>query len=248
MRIETNVLDHINVTRFVKYVAFNTCDIAPEVETKIQKGLSCFEKMITEMLSQDMLPYAIRFADVAQLVGTNEKDAKKQIRSVLKLGQEYYDGTYGRPIMIEPERALYITAALVIQEYGRKINDLDEFVVRYNISDFLDIGAIENEYDMACYAFLIDYFESCLSYNKKLPITKYLKENGNSFVTSTRLKRYLERNDWYGDENLTDEIGFPGATPRVSDVTSTLVDIFFKIREVEKEINEEWELDQAFKQ
>jgi hypothetical protein len=248
MRIETNVLDHINITRFAKYVAFNTCDIAPEAETKIQKGMSCLEKMITEMLSQDVLPYAIRFGDVAQLVGTNEKDAKRLIRGVLKLGQESYDGTYGRPATITPEHALYITTALIIQEYGRKINDLDEFVVRYNISDFLDIGAIETEYDMACYAFLIDYFESCLKYNKKLPLLKYLKENGNSFVTSTRLKRYFERNDWYGDLNLTAEIGFPAATPKVSDVTSTLVDIFFKIREVEKEINEEWELDQAFKQ
>ena len=245
MRIDTSILRSINVTRFAKYVVFNTCDISPEVDAKAQKGLDCLEKMVTEMLSQDVLPYAVRFSDVAQLVGTNTKDAKRTIRNLLKLGHECYDGTYGRPIVIEPERALYITTALVIQEYGRKSANPIEYTVRYNISDFIDIGAIENEYDMANYVFLIDYFERCLHLGK-ISISKFMKDNCSNLVTQTRLKRFIEKNYWYGDPESNVINNFSCLTPSVSEVANRLYKIFVDIQKIEEEMHEDWELNQAF--
>ena len=245
MRIDTSILRSINVTRFAKYVVFNTCDITPEVEAKAQKGLSCLEKMVTEMLSQDMLPYAIRFADVAQLVGTNAKNARSTIRQLLKLGQDYYDGTYGRPVLIEPERAVYITTALVIQEYGRKSDNPIEYTVRYNISDFIDIGAIESAHDIANYVFLIDYFERCMHLGK-ISISKFMKDNGNSLVTPTRLKRFIEKNYWYGNSESNVIENFTCLTPSVSEVANRLYEIFVDIQKIEEEMHEDWELNQAF--
>ena len=201
--------------------------------------------MVTEMLSQDMLPYAIRFADVAQLVGTNAKDAKSTIRNLLKLGQDYYDGTYGRPFLIEPERALYITATLVIQEYGRKSDNPIEYTVRYNISDFIDIGAIETAYDIANYVFLIDYFERCLHLGKT-SITKFMKDNCNNLVTQTRLKRFIEKNYWYDNPEGNAFCNFSSLTPSIPEVTNKLYEIFVDIRKVEEEMREDWELNQAF--
>lgn len=235
MRIDTSILSSINITRFAKCVVFNACDVTPEVKVKAKKGLSCLEKMVTEMLSQDMLPYAIRFADVAQLVGTSTKDAKRSVRNLLKLAHECYDDTYGCSTVIEPESALYVTTALVIQEYGRKSTNPIEYIVRYNIGDFINIEAISNEYDMASYVFLIDYFEHCLHFGK-ISIAKFIRDNRNSLITQTRLKKFIEKSYWYSSDSKSSSIeNFSRLTPSVSEVTDSLYEFFVDIQKMMRE-------------
>ena len=245
MRTTASILDQINIRRFAKYVVFNTSDIKPEVETKARKGLSYFEKIVSEMLSQNMFTYALRLEDTATLVGSSYREVRSNIKRALKIGQEDYDGTYGRPGDITPERAIYITTALIIQEYGRKTDDLIEHVVRYNIGDFLDFGALESEYDMACYVYLIEYLERCLTFGK-IPITKDLKENRNDMVSNKRIMSFIRKNYWYGNDKTAESLGFNCATPKLSEVANTLFEIVESIRDITKDIHEDYELNKAF--
>ena len=245
MRTTASILDQINIRRFAKYVVFNTSDIKPEVETKARKGLSYFEKIVSEMLSQNMYTYALRLEDTATLVGSSYREVRSNIKRALKIGQEDYDGTYGRPEDITPERAIYITTALIIQEYGRKTDDLIEYVVRYHIGDFLDFGALESEYDMACYVYLIEYLERCLTFGK-IPITKDLKENRNNMVSSKRIMSFIRKNYWYGSYKDAESLGFNCATPKLSEVANTLFEVAESIRDITKDIHEEYELHKAF--
>lgn len=246
MKMKHDLLSHINMTRLVKLVLFNTSDVAPDIETKASKGIRDIERIVVEMFSQEMLQYAIRLDDAAEIIGISPKETRRNIRKAIKIGQEFYDGTYGRPCDIEPEQAVYIVTALAIQEYGRKSDDISEYVVRKYISDYLDIGSITSEYDMSCYVFLIEYFEHCLTYGK-VSITKFLKTNANPFVTSRRLNNFMKRNDWYGDaEDVDRAIGLYTAQPRLSDVTNALLNVFDTIRECELSVKEEYDLNHAF--
>lgn len=240
MRTESEILKQINVTRFARYVVFGTCDIAPELEARARKGLDCIEKIVTGMFAQDMLPYAIHLSDVAELIGISPKEAKRRITSVLKLGHDSYDGVYGRPPILKPEHVVYLVAALVIHEYGRKSGDF----VKYKLDGYLDISAIETGYDMACYTFLIEYFERCFEYGKT-PITKYLKENGGGMVTSTRVMHYIANNDWYGN-NKAYKNNFNTMAPKLSDIANTLFANLQNDYKKEEEERERYELDKAF--
>lgn len=245
MKMNQDLLRNINVRRLAKYVIFETSDIKPEIETKAQKGLRDIECVVTEMLSQDMLSHIIRFDDAAESVGICAKDARHNIRKAIKVGQKHYDGTYGRPCDIEPEQAIYLVAALVIQEYGRRTDNLSEYVVRNHIGDYLDMGAIKTEYDMSCYVLLIDYFERCLEHGK-VSITKFVNDHKSSLATSRRLNNFIKENSWYGDEDAVDEtLGIYASQPKLSDVTNALLDEFKLIREKAEKEKEEYELNQA---
>lgn len=239
MRTKTEILRHINITRFARYVVFGTCDIAPEIETKAKKGLDCIEKIVAGMFTQDMLPYAIQLSDVAEIIGISSREAKRCIANVLKLGYDSYDGVYGRP-ELKPEHAVYLVAALVIHEYGRKAGDL----VKYKLDGYLDISAIATGYDMACYIFLIEYFERCFEYGKT-PITKYLKENSNGMVTSARIMHYIANNDWYGN-NKAYKNNFETMSPKLSEIANVLFENLKDDLEKEKELLERYELHKAF--
>ena len=244
MKFKTEILDSINVNRFAKYIVFNTCDIAPELITKARKGLSFMEKIVTGMIEQELLTHALRLEDAAEIVGISKSDAKRCIRHTLKLGQDFYDGTYGRPETITPEHAVYVTLALVLREYGRKSEDLVEYIVLYELDEYLDISIIQNEYDMACVVFLAEYFEYCLRYGKT-SISKFLADNSNNFVSSKRLMNYIKKNDWYGTACALEK-GFESSTPKLSEVTSVLLDRLQEDLEAEKQRHDEYELNKAF--
>ena len=239
MRTDSKILRHINITRFARYVVFGTCDIAPELEEKAKKGLDCIEKIVAGMFTQDMLPYAINLSDVAELIGVSPKEAKRRITNVLKLGYDSYDGVYGRP-ELKPEHAVYLVAALVIHEYGRKAGDL----VKYKLDGYLDISAIETGYDMACYVFLIEYFERCLLYGKT-PITKYLRENSGGMVSSNRIMHFITNNEWYGNTKAYKN-NFDTMTPKLSEIANVLYENLQNDYEKEEEDREKYELHKAF--
>ena len=246
MKFNNEYLKNINIERFAKYAIFDSCDIDPTALTKASKGIQCIGRLALEMLTQEIMPYAVSFSDLTDMIGISEREARRMIRTAIRVGHDEYDGTYGRPSIIEPEQAVYITAALTIQEYGRKASDLSEYIVRRNINEFLDIGAILSAYDMCCYVFLIEYFEHCLDFGKT-PITKYIKDFGGVMVSTRRIKSFLERNYGYHDvDEVSEVVGMDVAAPRLSDVTNAIFDNLVELRDEEKRRYEKEQLDRAF--
>ena len=118
---------------------------------------------------------------------------------------------------------------------GRKSANPIEQIVRYNIGDFINIGAIENEYDMASYVFLIDYFEHCLHFGK-ISIAKFIRDNRNSLITQTRLKKFIEKSYWYSSDSKSSSIeNFSRLTPSVSEVADSLYEFFVDIQKMMRE-------------
>jgi len=246
MKFNNEYLRSINIERFAKYAIFDSCDIDPTVLSKATKGIQITGRMVTEMLAHEVSDYATRFSDLADMLGVSEQEAKRMIRAAVKVGYDQYDGTYGHPIKLEPEQLIYIVAALTIQEYGRKTDNLDEYVVRRFLSDYVDIGAIESDHDMSCYAFLIDYFEYCLG-NEKVPITRYLKSFAGTKVTSKRLMSFFKRNFWYNDANAAEKvIGYACCSPKLADITNSIYGALCSIRKLVQEEHEEYLLNKAF--
>ena len=244
--MKTTNLEHVNIGRLATLVIFEDYDVRPDIEPKVKKGIHDTEVLVAEMLSQDALPHIIRINDAAEMLGVSGKEMKKEIKHAMKIAYENSGAKYWRPVEISPEQIVYLTMGLTITQAGRFAEDIDEMVVRTNIWEFFDVFAIEDEYDISCFIFLIDYLETCLKLGKK-SITKFLKEHSSKFVTNTRIMNYLRKNDWYGYiDRVRDRFGVESSSPKLGELMDAAYERMLAIKESEEAANEEFEIDKAF--
>jgi len=241
-------LDHINMGRIAKMLIFNTCDVRPEIEKQAEKGIRDTVRIATEMLSQEMLSHVISLDDAAESIGISAQDARRHIKKAIKVGRTNYDGKFGQPEILDPDQLVYQTIAYAIDEYGRTADDINEYVVKYYIGEYLDVTAIKTKHDMGCYVFLIDFFERYLNEKlEKTSFTKYLKGYIGPAVTSARLMSFMKKNDWYGNDDETfSKIGVRMSSPKLSDIINALIQNFEDVKELTLRQREQFELDQAF--
>ena len=193
----------LHVRSVIVPALFQTSHVKDEVLKEAKDGIRALDIMITEILDQGTSPLAIRFDDVADMVGATSKKLKHDIKAAMKVAHDRYDGTFDPPMVIDVEKELYLLAAIVIADEGRMSDDVVKYVVRTNMDEFFDLGAIDTAYDFACWAFLIDYFETCLE-NGRVSLTNYLKQHDSALVSARRLNSFIKKNWWYGD---ADEAG-----------------------------------------
>ena len=241
-------LKKVNISHVALHALFIPCDRIDLIK-KVEPGVQDTVKIVTEMLSHDMNDSVIRINDAIEMIGGNPKKMRRNINAAIKVSYDDYDGKYGRPPIIPADQFVYIVAALAIKELGRFSDDLDDFVAMTYLSDFIDIGAIENEYDMSCYMLLMDYFIECLARNEQLSLTNFVKNTASPYATISRLKRFFKKNDWYDQpELLMAMFKIQNVSPTPSTIAHALYRVLVKVREIEEEAAEEYELNKAFDQ
>ncbi|MBR1801935.1 hypothetical protein IJ768_01750 [Candidatus Saccharibacteria bacterium] len=239
-------LHHVNIRIQAIKVLFMSDNVAPENIKLAEQGIQDIEKLVTAILTQDVLPHAVAIDDAAEIAGGNPRKMRRNIREAIKAGQEHYDGTYGRPMITNVDNLVYLVTALTIRESGRKSDDINIFVVRTELFDFINPETIETAYDMSCYAFLVEYFENALDFEKK-PLMKFLQDYNNKFVTKTRIIRLFEKQEWYFDAAQCKALlKIDSEQPKLLDVTKEFYKKLLDIKKVEQEIAEDYELNQTF--
>ncbi|MBP5674841.1 hypothetical protein J6W91_00740 [Candidatus Saccharibacteria bacterium] len=243
MRI--NNLARISIKTQAVKILFGADNVKDEDVKKASDGIKAIEKLVTTILSQDVLPHAVRIEDAAEIVGGSAKKMRREIKNAIKVSQELYDGFYGRPDINDPDSIVYIVAALTIRENGRIDKDVNTFTAQAMLLKFFKEDTIRSAYDISCYAFLSTYFEDALDHGKK-PITKYLKDWGSSFTTKRRLMDLIQRQEWYDNINLLRNLGIDTYGPTLSQVTNAIVERLSELKDKERAKAEEWELHHAF--
>lgn len=242
-------LKKVNISHVALHALFIPCD-RPDLAKKVEPGVQDTVKIVTEMLSRDMDDSVVRIDDAIEMIGGNPKKMRKHINDAIRISCDEYVGNFGRPPIIPADSFIYIVAALAMKELGRFAENLDEYIVMTQISDFIDIGAIENEHDMSCYVMLNDYFIECLVAKERLPLTPFIRDPDRSYVTSRRVKKFFRKNGWYDNpEELWMMLRIDStSTPTMSQITTSLLRLFKKLRKIELEVEEDYELHKAFDQ
>ena len=239
-------LTHVDIQTQAIKALFRADSVAPEIVKKAEPGLRVIEKFVSTVLAQEVLPHAVAFDDVVEIMGGNPRKVRHDIREAIKVGQEFYDGTYGRPDIDSPDHIVYVVTAMVIRETGRKNRDINTYISRVYMPKFINLRRIKSPYDLSCYAFLVDYFEHALYFGRK-PITKSLKDHSGKYLTSRRIMNLLERQDWYGDfDKVKGKLGIGAYSPKLSEFTNAVFEILLKEKGEELRRAERYELDKAF--
>ena len=244
MRIRN--LEHVNICHIAYRVLQAPCNRSDIIKA-IQPGVSAIEKIVTCILNQDVLPHAVKLGNAAELIGSNSKIIRGYIQNASKLIYSSFEGSFDRPTILPPEQIIYLVTACAIRESARNTDDINEYIARSKMGVLLDIGALRTEYDMSCYAFLIEYIEDSLRMNEKKVFGQYLKNAGNSLVTNTRLLNFFKKNDWYGDEIATQYLlGIDAVAPKVSEVVDAIWKRMLQFRVDALIRKEEDDLEYAF--
>jgi hypothetical protein len=247
MKVRDDILTKVNINKFTLRALNIPCNKLGLVE-KIRPAVHDIELIVTEILSQDALPHAIRINDAAELAGINVKEMRKAVHDAIEIGCSEYDGSWNRPTEITVDHLIYLVLCLVISEIGRISDDINEFVVRYYIGRYVDESIVGNSTDMNCYIFLIEYFEYCLYTEKVQPITKYYRENSyGRKMSSEKLINFLKKNYWYGDAAMINSMfRIDIAEPTVVQILTALFGRLTLIKIGTEEEAEEYELNKAF--
>lgn len=223
-------LQHVDIRSTIIPAFFQSPYARAEVIREADEGLRDIELSIITILDQEISPFAIKLKNVAELLGTTEKKMKSHIKAAQRVARDKYDGTYGRPEPVAVEKTIYFMTAMIIAECGRVSDDLDEYTVRFHMDEVFDLAALDTAQDLACWCFLVDYFEHCLK-NGKTPITNFMKMHGSSAVSRSKLQSFIKKNDWYGDvEAFGDIFGINIATPTLSDIAKYGLESFEAIQ------------------
>lgn len=230
-------LKGIDVRQLVIPAIFQTPFPDQQAIKSAEQGLEYIEDAVGTIIEHDFSAEAIRLEDVADLIGdASPRAIKKAINKAQKIAHDAYDGEYNPPTSIAPEALIYQITAHTIYECGRLSKDLIEYTVRTYFDSMFDVSALETESDMACWAFLIDYFEDNLRYGGYRPISAILKRSGHKFVSKTRLNTFIRKNCWWGvEEDVADVFQIWMDEPGVVDIamagTKILEAYLFKVAE-----------------
>lgn len=200
-------LNKLHVKPITTSVLFQTPHVPAEALRDADEGIKILERFVTEMLEHGCQPDSLQIEELSNMIGADLKKAKDSIKHAQKVAYRYYDGTFDKPAPVSPEKLLYVLGAILIAEDGRMSDDVVQYTVRTSMDMYFDLSALETPSDFACFVFLIEYFETCLS-SKRIPFTPYLRKysKNNPFVSDRRLATFLRKNWWYGDEEETSDL------------------------------------------
>lgn len=234
MRVD---LSKLHVNSVVIPALFQSSHVKDEVIKEAGDGIRALNLLISEMLDQEITPFSIKIEDIAEMIGADKKKLRRDIKNAMKTAHDKYDGVYDPPTVVEVDKIFYIMSAIVIADNGRMSNDIIEYVVRTNLDEYFDIGALDTAYDFACYIALIDYFETCLR-NGRVALTPFLKQYSNSMVTTRRLESYFKKNWWYGDPDTSERLFMLNTeSPSISSVTNAMLENLNRILQNTEEAN-----------
>ena len=235
-------LKKVNIDHVTLHALLVPCD-QPELFKKVRPGVQDTVRIVTAMLSHNLSDDVIRIDSAAEMVGGNVKKMRDNISDAIKISCDEYEGNFGRPPIIPVDQFVYLVVALSVQEFGRFTDDPNEYIVMSHLSDYLDIGAIQDEYDMRCYIFLIDYFIDCLTRNERLPLSQAIEMADSPYVTSQRLKKYLRKNGWFSDpDEVLELLKIKSAAPTPTQVADSIFrSLKKKLKRLKKEAAEQAE-------
>lgn len=227
MKIEKN---DQNIQLMLTHYIFKMREIPEEIYPAAEPGFIEINLLVNTIIENGLNDFVLRLDDVCEqidiILETAEKDRRalegvlddgnyqkldrqvmrREIKDTIQIAHSFYLGEYDPPEILEPEVLIYRAVAALIMELGKFEKDIDRFVVRSNIGKLFDISQIKTVNDLACFRTLIDYFEHCLQYNERTPITSFIKGYGGNLVSQQRLMTFIKRADWYYDENQFDAI------------------------------------------
>ena len=227
----------IDIRQLAISAIFKTPFPKPQAILQAEKGLNFVEQAVEILLEHQFSPEAIRLDDIADLMGNvTPRTIRKEIKRAQKIALDNYDGEYDPPLPIPAESLIYRVAAHTIYECGRLSGDLIEYTVRTYFDSMYDIEALETESDMACWAFMIEYYEDNLRYGSYRPTTPLIKQAGSRFVSRTRMETFLKKNFWWGNSSDVEDIfniniGEPTITEVALAGTQVLEAYLFKVAE-----------------
>lgn len=222
MKIEKN---DQNIQLMLTHYVFKMREIPEEIYPAAEPGFIEINLLVNTIIENGLNDFVLRLDDVCEqidiILETAEKDRRalegvlddgnyqkldrqvmrREIKDTIQIAHSFYLGEYDPPEILEPEVLIYRAVAALIMELGKFEKDIDRFVVRSNIGKIFDISQIKTVNDLACFRTLIDYFEHCLQYNERTPITNFIKGYGGNLVSQQRLMTFIKRADWYYDEN-----------------------------------------------
>lgn len=233
----------IDVRQLIIPAVFRTPFPDPQAVLEAEKGLTCVEQAVELILEHGFSPEAIRLDDIGDLMGqTIKKSMRKDINEMQKIAYDSYDGEYYPPQILPAENLIYKVTAHTIYECGRLSTDLVEYTVKTLFDSMFDVEALETESDMACWAFLIEYFEDNLRHGGYRSLSTALAQSGSRYVSKTRMGTFIKKNYWYGvREDIWDIFQLDKEEPSVTDVaiagTEMLKNYLFKVAEDNPDID-----------
>ena len=238
--MEARNLEKVNLSHVVLHALLIPCNRPDELAKRIEPGVRDAVRIVTTMLSHGVDDDVVKISDAIEMTGGNVRNMRKHISNAIRISCEEYDGNFGRPPMIPVDQFIYIVTVLAIKDLGRFTDSLDEFTAMTQLIEFIDISAINDEYDMRCFIFLIDYFTKCLQENEKVSLSREIKNYNSRFVTKRRLKNFFRKNNWYEDfDGFKTLFGVTlSEAPTLTQITNPLFKVLKDAREVEKEMSE----------
>ncbi len=236
-------LTGIDVRQLIIPAVFQTPFPKPQAVLEAEKGLMYVEQAVELLLEHGFSPEAIRLDDIADLMSsTAKKTMRREINKMQKIAYEAYDGEYYPPQILPAESLIYKIAANTIYECGRLSTDLVEYTVKTHFDSMFDTEAIETESDIACWVFLIEYFEDNLRHGGYRSFSTALTQSGSRFVSKPRMETFIKKNCWYGiPEDIWDIFQLDKEEPSATDVaiagTKVLESYLFKVAEDNPDID-----------
>lgn len=269
MKIEKN---DQNIQLMLTHYVFKMREIPEEIYPAAEPGFIEINLLVDTIIENGLNDFVLKLDDVCEqidiMLETAEKNRRalegvlddgnyqkldrqvmrREIKDTIQIAHSFYLGEYDPPEILEPEVLIYRAVAALIMELGKFEKDIDRFVVRSNIGKFFDISQIKTVNDLACFRTLIDYFEHCLQYNERTPITNFIKGYGGNLVSQQRLMTFIKRADWYYD-SVRFQAVFDGIylyEPGLGNTTKLIYNHFkeLKIEAEEKHFEQQKSFDQ----
>lgn len=241
--MKVTTLQQVNIRKLILPVVYGTTNVSDEALKLGDQGLKTLEILIRTALEHDLVSNALEIEKLVDVTvsGLTANSAIGNINKLMKVAHDKYDGKFEPPAIGDPEKMFYFLLAYTLADCGRVSEDPIEWSVRWNMDTLFDMGAIETAHDMACWAFLVEYFEDCLNRGERIPITRYFKNYGRAMVTPRRLEAFLKKNYWYGDADESKRLFMLDTeSPAVSSITGAALEFFTRIYEEKlEEIEEE---------
>lgn len=212
---------------------------SPEVLKKAKPGLDVLEKAIKIAFKNDVEAEFIDIHRITKELKVSENLFGRDIIALQLLANKTYDGFFDPPKVVNVETLLFTLIAIMLAEWGRTAEGLEEYTVYTNMDKFFSLEAIDNKEDMLIWLLLTDYFVDCLKNSSKQPISQFLKLHpASKNLTCHKITAFMKKNVWYRNDFIAESLfGEELGSLGLADIIDCAYDYFLESKEEIRERN-----------
>ena len=224
--------EKLNVRYYITEIIFQRKP-DPDILKKAKFGLDVLEKAIKIAFKHDLEPEFIDIHRITKELKVSENLFGKEIIALQLLANKTYDGFFDPPKVVNVETLLFALIAIMLAEWGRTVEDLEEYTVYTNMDRFFCLEAIDSKEDLLVWLFLTDYLVECLKNKKKEPISKYLKlHSASKQISCHKINSFMKKNVWYRNDLIAESLfGEESGTLGLADIVECVYEYFLELKE-----------------